>query len=111
MTTTKTQKEEAKNTLLEMLKPGECVYTILDRVSPSGMMREIRLVLLKIDDKGEVYTLHPNHSASILLGVPRSKKGDGLRVKGCGMDMGFHLVYELSYALFGDGYALKHRWM
>lgn len=94
-----------------MLKPGDCVYTVLDRVSSSGMMREIRLVLLKADDKGEVYTLHPNYSASILLGVPQSKKGDGLRVKGCGMDMGFHLVHELSWALFRDGYALKHRWI
>jgi hypothetical protein len=27
------------------------------------------------------------------------------------MDMGFHVVYSLSYALFNDGYAIKQRWI
>jgi hypothetical protein len=34
-----------------------------------------------------------------------------VKVHGCGMDMGFHAVYELSGALFGDGYSLKHKWL
>lgn len=49
--------------------------------------------------------LHPNHSVAIALGMRRAKRGDGLVVGGCGMDMGFHLVYELSHALYGEGYA------
>ena len=36
---------------------------------------------------------------------------DGYRVGGCGMDMGFHLVHELGYRLFNDGYSLKHEWI
>jgi hypothetical protein len=32
-------------------------------------------------------------------------------VQGCGMDMGFHVVYSLSQTLFNDGYALKQRWL
>jgi hypothetical protein len=27
------------------------------------------------------------------------------------MDMGFHLVYELAAAVYGDGYVLKHQWL
>ena len=42
---------------------------------------------------------------------------DGLVVKGCGMDMGFHVVYTLSSLLFRDtakgdaGYCLNHAWL
>jgi hypothetical protein len=55
-------------------------------------------------------------------------KNNGVKVAGCGMDMGFHLIYSLSYALFpkgtdaphgtrngvpdsDGGYALKHEWL
>jgi len=27
------------------------------------------------------------------------------------MDMGFHIVYELSHLLFNDGYKLNHEWL
>lgn len=39
------------------------------------------------------------------------RKREAVKVGGCGMDMGFHLVYWLGVVLFGDGYALKHSWM
>ena len=98
MTTyTKTQKAEAFAALRKMLKPGDTVYTILDNVSRSGMSRDIRVVVLR---DGEA--LHPNWSAQVLLGYPRAKNGDGMRVGGCGMDMGFHIVHSLGYALFGE---------
>jgi len=29
-------------------------------------------------------------------------------VSGGGMDMGFHVIYQLSHLLYGDGYALKY---
>ena len=45
------------------------------------------------------------------LGYKPHKKFDGVVVKGCGMDMGFHVVYSLSQALFNDGYAIKQRWI
>ena len=61
-------------------------------------------------------------------GIVAPDKTGGLRVSGCGMDMGFHVVYNLGYALWPDGtpephgtrngapdsdggYALKHRWL
>jgi hypothetical protein len=107
------EKQEAKDTLLGWLNRGDTVYTICDHVSRSGMMRHIRLVILKHDEETKkIYTLHPNYSASVLLGWPLVKKGNAaLKVGGCGMDMGFHTVYTLSQMLFGDGYALKQEWL
>lgn len=32
------------------------------------------------------------------------RKSLGLKIGGCGMDMGFHVVNSLSYALYGEGY-------
>ena len=98
--------------LKEWLKPGDTVYTILRHKSPSGMSREIGLVILKAepDFPGGVRDLHPNYAASVVLGLKQGKR-DGIKISGCGMDMGFELVYRLSVELFGDGYALKHRWL
>jgi hypothetical protein len=127
MKVSKTEREEAFATLHSMLKPGDTVYTICDHVSRSGMSRDIRLVVIKTDDKGGSYMLHPNYSVSKLLGIPQAKR-DGLKMGGCGMDMGFALVYALGAAMWPNGtdkphgtrngepdtvggYALKHRWL
>jgi hypothetical protein len=47
---------------------------------------------------------------SPLLGLKRAKS-QGLIVQGCGMDMGFHVVSNLAYRLFGAEKALKHDWI
>jgi hypothetical protein len=36
---------------------------------------------------------------------------DGVKVDGCGMDMGFHLIYTMSQVVHGDGYAVSQRWV
>ena len=94
---TKAEKAEAFAMLRKMLKPGDTVHTILDSVSRSGMSRDIRVVVLR-----DGAPLHPNWSVSVLLDYPRAKRGDGMRVGGCGMDMGFHIVHSLGYVLFGE---------
>lgn len=91
-------KDEARIQLRKWIKPGDTVHTILDHVSRSGMSRTIRVVL--IDKDGDV--THPNYSVAELLGYSRAKRGDGFNVGGCGMDMGFHVVHSLGYALFGN---------
>ncbi len=83
---------------------GSTVYTILRHVSASGMTRIITLVVF-ID--GE--PIYPNYLASELMGW--KLKDRGVVATGCGMDMGFALVYDLSYRLYGDGYSLKQRWL
>lgn len=94
----KADRDQAFANLRKWIKPGDTVHTILDHVSSSGMSRDIRVVL--IDKDGN--TTHPNWAVQVLLGYPRAKRGDGMRVGGCGMDMGFHIVHSLGYALFGE---------
>ena len=110
---TKTEINESTEALLRWLKPGMTVCTILDHCSKSGMARDIRLVLTDADGP-----THLSYHAARVLGY--SMRGGAIRISGCGMDMGFALVYELSSKLFphdekkpreSGGYALKQRWL
>jgi hypothetical protein len=119
--------------LRELCPPGSRVYTVLRHVSPSGMRRHIDLFTII---NSEPYRL-TGFAASVLGWCTRD---DSLVVDGCGMDIGFHAVYELARCMYpqgftcigegcpsndhsnGDrdrsphmhasgGYALKHRWL
>ena len=124
---TKEQVERSRAYLLDSLeiKPGETLYTKVEHVSRSGMSRNISVYVMRDNSPVNIST-----SAATLIEEPLAKDG-GVKMSGCGMDMGFALVYALSYALFpagfkvdgvgrnGDrsgwdkdgGYALKHRGM
>jgi len=111
--TKQADKQEQIARLREWFPKGSTVHTILRHVSYSGMSRDISVLGAWIDDNGKVSFIHPNYSISKVLGwTLKTKNGsDTIRVGGCGMDMGFHLVYSLSSALYGDGYALNHHWL
>jgi hypothetical protein len=98
----KQEVQEATQRLRQWIKPGDTVHTILRNVSRSGMQREIGVVLLPRKD-GALGPIHPNHSVAVVLGE-RLGKRDGIIIGGCGMDMGFNLVYSLSHALFRGGF-------
>lgn len=129
------ERESARAELREIVKPGDTLYTVLRHVSRSGMNRGIDVY--KIED-GEPRWLSPLIAKA--TGFRFNDKRECLSVSGCGMDMGFHVVYELSYALYGKdfhcqgeecpsndhsngdrdytphkhsdgGYALRQRWM
>ena len=106
----KQAQHEARERLRRLVKPGDTLYCILRHVARSGMMRVIDLV--KAED-GEI--LHLGYDAALALGWPYDRRREGVRVAGCGMDMGFHLVYSLAHALSergeGAGYSLTHRWL
>ncbi len=100
---TKAQKEEQAKAiaqLREWLKPGDTVYTILRNVSRSGMQSEIGVAIMR-----DGRMLHPNYSVANAVGYRRGKR-DGVIVGGCGMDMGFELVYNLARTLFPDGFGV-----
>ena len=90
--------------LREIVPKGSTVYTILCSVARSGMSRNLKVLVMHAD--GPRYLTF----ACAELGIG-TYTGDELRVRGCGMDMGFHVVECLSRILYGDGYALKHRWL
>lgn len=89
------ERETARKELSAILKPGDTVYYVLRHVSRSGMQREISLF-------AEGMRCLDYHVAR-LLDMRRGKR-DGLVVTGCGMDMGFHLVYNLSRVLFHEAF-------
>jgi hypothetical protein len=106
-------REYAKERLLtHYLKPGTKVYTILRHVSSSGMSRNISLVIANGDEVIDI-TYYAAHALEDKL--IESKGYRAIRVNGCGMDMGFHLVYNLSSVLFTGqdraGYVLKQAWI
>ena len=54
---------------------------------------------------------HLNYIASVLLDRAMDRYRDGVVCRGCGMDMGFDLVYQLASIGTGDGYAARHEWL
>jgi hypothetical protein len=100
--------EHAKESLLRILKEGDTVYTVLRHVSASGMSR--RIDLYTFQDNKPVYL-----SGYYAMMQGEEPPQNGYRVGGCGMDMGFHLVYTLSSLLYGyadrGGYELRHEWL
>lgn len=83
-------------------------YVICRHVSGSGMSRTISVHYFDMET-GSMRLL--NYAAAVLLGRLQDSNRDGVICKGCGMDMGFDLVYELSYAATGDGYVVNHHWL
>lgn len=106
------ERNEQIEKLREWFPKGSTVYTILRKVSASGMSRQISVVCLRIDGD-KIVDLHPNWSVAKVLGRRLNKGGahDALVIGGCGMDMGFEIAYSLGAAIHGDGYSLKHRWL
>ena len=90
--------ENALAYLRKILKPGDSVYGIVTHVSRSGMLRHIQL-FATTGGGIENITWH----AAYAQGDKPFDAGSQWVIKagGCGMDMVFNEVYNLSRALFG----------
>ena len=99
MAATVKEREEAQERLREMLPPGATVTTNLRHVSRSGMMRAIQCHILKDSDVRWIDTL-----VCKATGYPFSERYEAVRADGCGMDMGFAVVYDLAHSLYPDGF-------
>jgi hypothetical protein len=94
-----TDRADAIATLKKHLKPGAEVLTILRHVAKSGMMRVIDVY---VAHKGDMIRL--TWAACEATGIKYNRKHEGAEMGGCGMDMGFALVYELSRVMFPKGF-------
>ena len=110
MKVAKLERDEQIEHLRKWYPKGSTVYTILRHVSRSGMRRTIGVVSFCMDD-GKVIDRHPNYATSIVCGMPEDRQRSGVKINGCGMDMGFEIAYRIGQAIYGDGYALSHRWL
>jgi hypothetical protein len=111
------ERDEARETLRGMLKIGDTVYTRLNHVSKSGMYRIIELLIIRDNRPQNITYLSARAMGEKTTNHP---KPFGIPVGGCGMDMGFSLVYNLGHALFGKpgkmdgndpGYELHQKWL
>jgi hypothetical protein len=93
------EQQEAIDKLHELLKPGDTVYTVLRHVSRSGMTRAISPIIMTDDGPWEI-----SYLACPALGWRFNERHGGVTVSGCGMDTGFHLVYEISREMYPDGF-------
>ena len=110
MKVTKAEQTEAKDRILAVIgdNPAPRVYTILRHVSQSGMARDISVKAID-HESGDLVDI--SYSVSKLIGWSLRQKGhNAIRVTGCGMDMGFHLVSVLSWNLYGAEGTLKQEW-
>ena len=106
------------NALRTFLKPGDEILTVLRHVSRSGMSRSIDLYIVK---KGKPSQL--SRRVAEALDMKLDETNGGIKIGGCGMDMGFALVYNLGATIFPDGvsrrgvrhsdggYGLRHEWL
>lgn len=108
-------KEQAREALLRILEKGDKVYCVLRSVSRSGMSRNIDFYVVRDGD-----LVYLTGYMAALMGR-KIGKGRGMKVDGCGMDMGFHEVYSLARTLWPNGnddradrdggYLLKSEWI
>lgn len=99
MKRTKEEIANARKVLEEEIRPGDTIFTILRHVSASGMSRSISLIKVR---NGETWDI--TYFAACVLGDNIDQKRGGIKIGGCGMDMGFALVYNLSRVLFPSGF-------
>ena len=92
------KEDENITKLKELLIKGDYyIYTKLNHVSKSGMFRLISCFVI-IDNK----PFNLDRYIEKLGNYKRDKNRDGLRVSGCGMDMGFDVVYNTSRGVFKE---------
>jgi hypothetical protein len=79
------------------------VYGKVTHVSRSGMMRYIDFY---VAEGGNIH----NINGLINAATGYKSTANGVKVEGCGMDMIFAVIYDLSKVLYdGDGYKIKNR--
>lgn len=91
------QKADAITTLQALLPAGSTVYLSLSKVSRSGMSRTIKCMAQEKD--GSLFNVSFFVAQAVELPFVEGYQG-GVRINGCGMDMGLALIDSLSYALY-----------
>jgi len=93
-----------KEALLKLLEPTMTIYTTIKHCSQSGMTRHIACYVAVIDDRTKQPTIRDiSWYVANITDRKRATNG-GVKIGGCGMDMGFALVYDLSQVLFPKGF-------
>lgn len=89
---------EACEQLRQLFPIGSTIYCVIRSVSRSGMSREISF-----------FAGGPNHEVScvdwlVCRALDYHLGKAGVKVSGCGMDMGFHVVYSVARVIYRDAF-------
>lgn len=97
------EKREAQSEAIERLRAlfpvGSTVSTVLRYVARSGMSRSISVLAIEYDVPVDV-----SYLVARALDMRMDNTRGGIRSGGCGMDMGFALVYSLGRVLYREGF-------
>jgi|TARA_A100000172_G_C2999787_1_gene95850 hypothetical protein len=105
-------KENLKDHLKEMFPKGSTAYTTVTKVAPSGLSRHIKVVApFESSSNKQIRLSNQSYNIAKFLDWTYKDNTNSVFVGGCGMDMGFHLIYTLSSVLYDDGYAIKQSWI
>ena len=99
-------KNEAIEHLKKNIKPGDKIFTSMKSVSRSGMSRKLQAFVIRDNEPWNI-----SGYVAAAIGLPLDRDIFAVKISGCGMDMGFELVYQLGYALWpkGDGKFTRNR--
>lgn len=99
----------ARETVERYVPKGTRVTAIVTHVSSSGMSRRIRFFVPAQRQDGSLHISEVTYAFAIILGLPikEDNNGYGLNVSGAGMDMRFHVVNNVSRAMYQDDYAIS----
>jgi len=105
------ERDEFIAKLRETLKPGDTLYTVLRSVSRSGMSRVIDVYHFTTGDDGKLSKSWLSYWIAKACGLSfqrgECRKPEGIKIGGCGMDMGFHIVHTLARTLYPDGFGVE----
>lgn len=93
------EQQEAIEELRKQIKPGDTIRTTVRHVSRSGMYRVIDAYIIRDNEM-----LRYSWSIAKAIGDKYDRNHEGIGVSGCGMDMTWHVVNSLGYALFPEGF-------
>lgn len=94
-----TERAEAIEVLRKHLRPGDTVHTIVRHASRSGMWRSISAIVETSDGPWDA-----SGFVARAIDAKFDRKNGGVKMGGCGMDMGFALVYNLSRVMWPEGH-------
>lgn len=127
--------DDDKRLAIAWFHPSATLYTVLTNVSRSGMSRSIKVLASIVNQRGPNDALRAevvdvSWLVAKILDWSTDPRHGGVKVGGCGSDMGFEIVHNLSYAMHGipnapiekqrcldyrddveHGYSLQHRWL
>ena len=87
--------------MLGRVIPGDRLYTVTRHTSASGMTRSISTFVIRDNQP-----ICIDYWVARLLDMSFDQKHGGCKTSGCGMDMGFEIVYRIGRVLYPDGYNL-----